>query len=167
MKKGILWLFLPALLWASETFEGLKNLFPDRAIDFYIEKKSYAETDRGNIPLKGYSIEKVGENLYRLKMLFYSPPKVKRHKVFSGVYINTVVRGEVSLTAETLFWYRKGRFIAFKGMGGIKTFDLQPKCYFLQREGKLIPTYNEGDAVFTTPQGVKVHLFLTFTRCEF
>ena len=167
MKKAFLLLFLPVVVWAGETFGGLKKLFPDRAIDFYIEKKSYAETDRGAIPLKDYSIEKVGENLYRLKMLFYSPPKVKRHKVFSGVYINTVVRGEVSLTAETLFWYRGGRFIAFKGISGIKTFDLQPKCYFLQKGDRLIPTYSSGDVVFTSPNGVKVHLFLTFERCGF
>ena len=149
------------------TLEGLNQKFPDRAIDFLIEPKSFAESEKGKIPLRDYTVENLGNNLYRLKMLFYLPPKVKKHKLFSGVYISEITRQEIKLNLQTTFWYRGGRFIAFRVNKGIKTFDLQPKCYLLQKEGRLIPTYNEGDVVFTTPQGVKVHLFLTFTRCEF
>ncbi len=149
------------------TLEGLNQKFPDRAIDFLIETKSFAESERGNIPLRDYTVESLGNNIYRLKLFFYLPPKVEKHKVFSGVYINTVIRREVNLNLETTFWYRGGRFIAFKGIDGVKTFDLQPKCYLLQKGEKLVPTYGGGDVVFTTPQEVKVHLFLTFTRCEF
>ena len=149
------------------TLEGLNQKFPDRAIDFLIETKSFAESERGNIPLRDYTVESLGNNIYRLKMFFYLPPKVKKHKLFSGVHITETVHSEVKLKLQTTFWYRGGRIISFESEKGTKTFDLQPKCYLLQKGEKLVPTYGGGDVVFTTPQGVKVHLFLTFTRCEF
>ena len=169
MGKFLSSLFLLGLssLAFTLTVEEMNGRFPDGKIDFLLTPKSYAEYGGLKVPLYSYSLTPIGRNLYRLDMRFYLPAEVKRKKLLSGVYLNITERSPLNLNLQTEVWYRGKRLIGFNTPRGLKLFDLQPKCY-LKREGdKWIPTYGGGDVVFTTPKGVKVHLFLTFTGCEF
>jgi len=149
------------------TVEEMNQRFPDGKIDFLLTPKSYAEYGGLKVPLHSYSLSPIGKNLYRLDMRFYLPAEVKRKKLLSGVYLSITERSPLNLNLQTEVWYRGKRLIGFNTPRGLKLFDLQPKCY-LKREGdRWVPTYGGGDVVFTTPKGVKVHLFLTFTGCQF
>ena len=160
-------LFLPLTAFSlSVAVSNPEKVFPDRAIDFVLETKSFVETPNGKAYLRRYSIAKVGKNYYRLNLHFEAPAKVKRRKIASGIYINIVEREAIKLNLNSYFWYRGGRLLAFKTQRGFKIFDLTPKCFLVSEKGKLIPEYNSGDVVFNL-NGHRVHLWLTFTGCEF
>ncbi len=162
-----LFLFAVCSISFSLSVEEMNHRFPDGKIDFLITPKSYAEYRGLKVPLESYSLSPIGRNLYSLEMRFYLPAEVKRKKLLSGVYLNITERDPMKLNLQTEMWYRGKRLIGFNTPRGLKLFDLQPKCY-LKREGdKWVPTCGGGDVVFTSPKGVKVHLFLTFTGCEF
>jgi len=129
--------------------------------DLFLLKESFALCGGKRLPLKGYEVERLGDDRYRFKLLFEGK-KEERKRLGPLEVTLSYPRRSLKISIEA--FYRGGRFIFLKTRGDYGVFDLSPKCVFEKKDGALVPKFQK-KRLEVREGNCSVSIFVTFDRC--